>query len=97
MADFFPRHTNLAQTLMPLAEQQATDAIRSGTACFYPDYNQLLRRHFDPKRFYIEEDHLVFFYPPDTVAPPEAEIPVFTCPFLRSDDKDAETEPSERP
>ena len=91
MSDLFPKHTNLSQLLIPLAEEQAGAALRSGTACFYSNYNQLLREHFDPKHFYIQADHLIFFYPPDTIAPPEAEIPCFSCPLSAPDDKAAET------
>lgn len=41
----------------------------------------MLRRHFNPRNFYLTDSGLAFFYPMYAIAPAMEGIPVFTLPW----------------
>lgn len=81
MAEFFPPRTNLKRVLPELAVRQAAEAAAAGTSWYYEDYPERLRTEFDPKRFYLTEEALSFFYPLYAAAPYAEGFPTFSVPL----------------
>ena len=53
----------------------------SGCSLFDPDWPRLLRRSFDPERFYLTPEGIAVFFPLYAIAPYAEGIPVFLIPY----------------
>lgn len=80
LAAFFPPRSGWKGQLLQLAEDVICQQEAAGIACYHPHYRRALRRHFDPKNYYLTDDGPVFFYPMYAIAPAEERIPTFRVP-----------------
>lgn len=81
LRSFFPpnAHRWRAQLLEAMQEQAARQ-LASGESLLDPDCAQVMKRSFDPDRFYLTGDGIAVFYPLYVLGPYAEGIPVFTVP-----------------
>lgn len=77
---FFPPRYPWKRQLLHLAADQISRQEADGIAQYHPHWRRALRRHFNPRNYYLTETGLVFFYPMYAIAPAEERIPVFYLP-----------------
>lgn len=77
----YPKKTPWRKLLLAEAAESIRAQECAGTACFYEDWNSLLRQHFNSRNFFLTEDGLSFFYPMYTIGPAAEGIPTFTIPY----------------
>lgn len=78
---FFPPHSSWKRQLLSLAETELRHREAADCAPYFRGWRRRLRRSFSPMRFYLTGEGLVFFYPMYALAPAEAGIPTFLCPW----------------
>lgn len=78
---FFPPHSGWKKTLLTLAAEEIRRQEAAGCARYLPGWRRKLRRHFDPRNFYLTDSGLTFFYPMFAIAPAMEGIPAFTLPW----------------
>ncbi len=81
LQEFFPPHAAWRKLLLQTAAQQIEKALAQGIALYDPDWHKKLRRRFDPRRFYLTEEGLCFFYPLHSIAPAIEGLPTFLLPY----------------
>lgn len=78
---FFPPRSGWRKTLLTLAAEEIRRQEAAGHAQYFPNWRRMLRRHFNPRSFYLTDGGLTFFYPMYAIAPAMEGIPVFTLPW----------------
>ena len=78
---FFPPRSGWRKTLLTLAAEDIRRQETAGHAQYFPNWRRMLRRHFNPRNFYLTDSGLAFFYPMYAIAPAMEGIPVFTLPW----------------
>ena len=78
---FFPPRSGWRKKLLSLAEAEIRSQEAAGCARYLPGWRRKLRRHFDPRNFYLTDSGLTFFYPMFAIAPAMEGIPAFTLPW----------------
>ena len=81
LGQFFPPRSGWRRQLPALAAQAIQAQEESGCSRYLPGWRHLVRRRFDPLRYYLTEAGLAFFYPMYAIAPAIEGIPVFTVPY----------------
>ena len=81
LPDCFPRRTPWRKLLLSRAAQEIAQWERQGMARYHDGWQQLLSGAFHADRFYLTEEGLCFFFPPDSIAPPLEGIPTFCLPY----------------
>jgi hypothetical protein len=77
---FFPPRYPWKKQLLHMAEETISQQEAAGTAKYHENRHRALRRHFNPRNYYLTEEGLVFFYPMYAIAPAEERIPTFCVP-----------------
>lgn len=67
------------RTLLSALEEEAARLEQQGLT-FHPNWRALLRRRFDPDRFWRTQDATVFFFPPGLLTPPAQGFLLLSCP-----------------
>ena len=78
---FFPSRSSWKKTLLTLAAEDIQRQETAGHAQYFPNWRRMLRRHFNPRSFYLTDSGLALFYPMYAIAPAMEGIPVFTLPW----------------
>ena len=78
---FFPPRSGWRKTLLTLAAEEIRRQEAAGHAQYFPNWRRMLRRHFNPRSFYLTDSGLALFYPMYAIAPAMEGIPVFTLPW----------------
>lgn len=81
VADCFPPRVCWRRRLLDAAAEQMEERIEHGLAHCHENWRRELRRTFHSHHFYLTQDGLCFFFPPDTIAPAAAGIPTFSVPY----------------
>ena len=81
LSSFFPPHTRWKSRLLELAAQEIQKQEQAGTALYLPEWRRLLRRHLNPRNYYLTPDGIAFFFPMHSIAPSVERIPVFLLPY----------------
>ena len=81
LQSFFPPRKDWKRQLLTLAAQEIQRQEVSGYAKYLDGWRKKLRQEFNPMRFYLTPDGLIFFYPMYTIAPATEHIPAFTIPY----------------
>lgn len=81
LSSFFPPHTRWKQQLLSVAAQEIQRQETAGISIYHADWRRALRRHLNPRSFYLTADGLVFFYPMYSIAPAIEGIPAFLLPY----------------
>lgn len=76
----FPRAWLLRQLM-----EQANAQHESGEHLYHPEYPRLMRRYFDPARFYLTPEGIALYYPLESIAPYAEGLPSFFLPCRISD------------
>lgn len=80
MAVFFPARHGWKRQLLQLAAEEIQRQEAAGVAQYHEAWRRELRKHFDPKNYYLTEEGLSFFYPMFAIAPAAEQIPAFLVP-----------------
>ena len=81
LSSFFPPRTRWKTHLLALVAQQIQAQEHTGTTRYYPEWHKLLRRHFNPRNYYLTPKGIIIFFPMCAIAPPSEEIPTFLLPY----------------
>lgn len=80
LSAFFPPRHPWKRHLLLWASEEIERQEAAGTARYHDHWRRGLRKHFNPRNYYLTEAGLVFFYPMYAIAPAEEHIPAFCLP-----------------
>ncbi len=83
LSDCFPPQAPWRRLVTEPVCRQIRSAEASGAAHYHDGWQQKIHRAFHPHNFYLTEEGLCIFFPPDTLAPPSEGIPTFCLPYHR--------------
>ena len=69
------------QQVISALSTQAEAQLASGESLLDPDCTQVMKRTFDPDRFYLTEEGAAIFYPMYLLGPYAEGVPIFTIPL----------------
>ena len=78
---FFPPRSPWKSHLLALVEESIHRQESMGIARYHDHARRALRKHFQPKNYYLTDGGLIFFYPMYAIAPAEEGIPTFFVPL----------------
>ena len=81
LRSFFHPRAHWRSCLLTLAAQEIERQEQAGTALYLPAWRRLLRRHLNPRNYYLTPDGIAFFFPMHSIAPSIERIPVFLLPY----------------
>ncbi|MEG1857476.1 MAG: DUF3298 domain-containing protein [Pseudoflavonifractor sp.] len=81
LADFLPGERHRRRRILTAVAEQIAARIASGESLFFESWQRAAERGFDPRRFYLTQEHIAVFYPLCTLAPRAEGIPVFMIPL----------------
>lgn len=84
LRSFLPKGRRWRQQLLEQLTTQAESRIASGESLLNPDCPAVMKRAFDPDRFYLTEEGVALFYPMYLLGPYAEGIPVFTLPIEKA-------------
>lgn len=58
------------------------ERIKNEDSSFFPEYQMLVKEHFDPNNFYLSPQALVIYFQEVTIAPHASSIVPFEIPFI---------------
>lgn len=70
-----------ARALRRAVAEQCRGRLDEGYTLLFPDWERRLRDHFSPRRFYLNGDGAVLFFPPNTIAPYIEGVLAFPLPL----------------
>lgn len=85
MSDCFPPRACWRKRLLDVAADRIEAQVSLGLARYHENWHRELRRAFHAHHFYLTDDCLCFFFPPDSIAPATAGIPTFCMPYNSQD------------
>ena len=77
LGDFFPRGVNYRRILIDNAVKTAARQIAEGTHQYFDNYPKLIKKYFNPQKFYILPGSVAIFYDQYAIAPGYEGTPVF--------------------
>lgn len=81
LSAFFPPRSSWKRALTAYAETELRRREEQGAVHPRDGLRRLLRRHFNPRSYYLTPEGLVFFYPAGSIAPAAEGILSFTVPY----------------
>ena len=81
LPDFFPSRSSWKKTLLLHVKTEIQRQEELGIARYHQPVRRGLRRHFNPRNYYLTPEGLTIFYPMLSIAPAVEGIPTFTVPF----------------
>lgn len=67
--------------MLACIESEAARRQITGTDHYFDNLNENIRKYFDPKNYYLDENGIAIFYPLYTIAPYASGIQVFVVPY----------------
>lgn len=67
--------------MLDYIETEATRRQITGTAHYFDNLKENIKKYFDPKNYYLDENGIAIFYPLYTIAPYVEGIQVFVVPY----------------
>lgn len=96
LPEFFPPRSNWKKELLRQMESEILRQEAADAAHYHPHVHRALRRHFNPRSYYLTPEGLTIFYPVSSLAPPKSGILTFTLPFCEGGPDPAWTEKDRR-
>ena len=81
LADCFPPRASWRRRLPELAAEQIEDRVRQGTLRCHDGWRREVSRAFHAHRFYLTEEGLCIFFPPEALAPASEGIVTCCVPY----------------
>ena len=81
LSDCFPAHVCWRSELLDAAARQIETQLSRWPSRYRENWRSELRHAFHSHHFYLSEEGLCFFFPPDSIAPASAGIPTFCLPY----------------
>lgn len=81
LPDCFPPRAPWRRRLLELAAHEMEERERQGPARYHDGWRQALHRAFHAHRFYLTEEGLCFFFPPETLCPASEGVPTFCMAY----------------
>lgn len=81
LPDLFPSHSDWKKEFLVRAEEEIHQQEEAGLARYHPHIRRTLRKHFNPRSYYLTPEGPTIFYPMGSIAPSAEGIPAFTIPF----------------
>jgi hypothetical protein len=78
LSDFFPSRSPWKRQILEQVAEAIQTQEATGTAQYHAHRRQELRRHFNPRNYYLTPEGLMVFFPMYAIAPPFEGIPAFS-------------------
>lgn len=77
LCDLFPRQRDCRQMIL----RQIITQIARDPSSYFEDYRALVMQNFDPERFYLTQNAVMFYFGLYEIAPYSSGMPVFAIPY----------------
>lgn len=81
LRQFYPLDAPSLEHLFQELELQVEKRLKESPSSYFDNYPALLRKHFNPKNYYLDSEGIVIYYQQYDIAPYSTGIPTFSIPF----------------